>query len=41
MGLGIAVLAILFAIISVAVLVAVTNIGQARWQRREFDAQAR
>lgn len=41
MDLGTVGLAILFAVISVRVLVAATTIGQARWQRREGDAQAR
>lgn len=39
MDLGLVGLAILLAVISVGVLVAVTLIGQKRWQRREGDAQ--
>ncbi len=38
MGLGIVGLAVLFAVISAVVIVAVMNIGQQRWRRREGDS---
>ncbi len=38
MGFGIVLLAVLSAVVIGVVLVTVTSIGQARWQRREGDA---